>query len=387
MNVDNEKIRSIIVKSVLGTLTEEENFVLEEWFQENDRNRVLYQKLSSTVELKHKYKQYENIDVAGAFRRNQRRLYQNVPNRVLKRILPYAAVVLLLFGGVFCFLMNRSGEVREEVPVALSAGGKYAELILANGQKVDLHEGMEMKLRERSSNIQVKGNVVYYEENKDSVTLGEYNMIRTPLGGEYSLTLADGTKVWLNAMSELRYPVAFGEGVREVELKGEAYFEVEKNEGKPFIVKTDEFNVRVLGTSFNISAYLDSPLAHTTLCSGHVRINDRTNPGKEVDILPGEQLLFHRDNREISVREVDTDVFVSWREGFFQFDNNTVEEVFTILQRWYNIQVFYANVEVRQELFTGKLPRFDNLQIIIDLIERVSDLKIEVRGKMIYIDK
>ena len=355
MNADNEKIKRIIVKSVLGTLTEEENFVLEEWFQENDRNRVLYQKLSSTVELKHKYKQYENIDVAGAFRRNQRRLYQNVPNRVLKRILPYAAVVLLLFGGVFCFLMNRSGEVREEVPVALSAGGKYAELILANGQKVDLHEGMEMKLRERSSNIQVKGNVVYYEENKDSVTLGEYNMIRTPLGGEYSLTLADGTKVWLNAMSELRYPVAFGEGVREVELKGEAY--------------------------------LDSPLAHTTLCSGHVRINDRTNPGKEVDILPGEQLLFHRDNREISVREVDTDVFVSWREGFFQFDNNTVEEVFTILQRWYNIQVFYANVEVRQELFTGKLPRFDNLQIIIDLIERVSDLKIEVRGKMIYIDK
>ena len=387
MNADNEKIKRIIVKSVLGTLTEEENFVLEEWFQENDRNRVLYQKLSSTVELKHKYKQYENIDVAGAFRRNQRRLYQNVPNRVLKRILPYAAVVLLLFGGVFCFLMNRSGGVREEVPVALSAGGKYAELILANGQKVDLHEGMEMKLRERSSNIQVKGNVVYYEENKDSVTLGEYNMIRTPLGGEYSLTLADGTKVWLNAMSELRYPVAFGEGVREVELKGEAYFEVEKNEGKPFIVKTDEFNVRVLGTSFNISAYLDSPLAHTTLCSGHVRINDRTNPGKEVDILPGEQLLFHRDNREMSVREVDTDVFVSWREGFFQFDNNTVEEVFTILQRWYNIQVFYANVEVRQELFTGKLPRFDNLQIIIDLIERVSDLKIEVRGKMIYIDK
>ena len=128
-----------------------------------------------------------------------------------------------------------------------------------------------MKLRERSSNIQVKGNVVYYEEKKDSVTIDEYNMIRTPLGGEYSLTLSDGTKVWLNAMSELRYPVAFGGDLREVELKGEAYFEVAENKNKPFIVRTDEFNVRVLGTSFNISAYADSPLALTTLCSGQVR--------------------------------------------------------------------------------------------------------------------
>ena len=351
MNVDNEKIKSIIVKSVLGTLTEEENFVLEGWLQENDRNKVLYQKLSSAVELKYKYEQYEGVDVAEAFRRNQRRLRQDVPNRMMKKLLP------------------------------------YAEVILANGQKVDLHEGMEIKLRERNSNIQVKGNVVYYHKKKDSVMVEEYNMIRTPLGGEFSLTLADGTKVWLNAMSELRYPVAFGGDTREVELKGEAYFEVKKNEAKPFIVKTDEFNVRVLGTSFNISAYSDFPLAHTTLCSGHVRLSDRMNPGKEVDILPGEQLLFHRDSREMNVQEVDVDVFVSWRDGSFQFDNNTVEEVFTILQRWYNIQVFYANVEVRQELFTGKLPRFDNLQIIIDLIERVSDLKIEVRGKMIYIDK
>ena len=93
-------------------------------------------------------------------------------------------------------------------------------------------------------------------------------------------------------------------------------------------MKTDEFNVRVLGTSFNISAYSDFPLAHTTLCSGHVRLSDRMNPGKEVDILPGEQLLFHRDSREMNVQEVDVDVFVSWRDGSFQFDNNTVEEVF-----------------------------------------------------------
>ena len=277
--------------------------------------------------------------------------------------------------------------MREEVPVVLSAGGKHAELILANGQKVYLHEGMEMKFRERGSNIQVKGNVVYYEEKKDSVTIDEYNMIRTPLGGEYALTLSDGTRVWLNAMSELRYPVAFGGDTREVELRGEAYFDVAEDENKPFVVRTDEFSVRVLGTSFNISAYADSPLALTTLCSGHVRLTDCMNPGNERDLLPGEQLLFHRESRKMEIRNVDTDVFVSWREGFFQFDNHTVEEVFMILQRWYNVQVFYANAEVRQELFTGKLPRFDDMMIIIDLIKRVSDLEITVDGKVIYIDK
>ena len=167
----------------------------------------------------------------------------------------------------------------------------------------------------------------------------------------------------------------------------EAYFDVAEDENKPFVVRTDEFSVRVLGTSFNISAYADSPLALTTLCSGHVRLTDCMNPGNERDLLPGEQLLFHRESRKMEIRNVDTDVFVSWREGFFQFDNHTVEEVFMILQRWYNVQVFYANAEVRQELFTGKLPRFDDMMIIIDLIKRVSDLEITVDGKVIYIDK
>ena len=108
------------------------------------------------------------------------------------------------------------------------------------------------------------------------------------------MTLSDGTRVWLNAMSELRYPVAFGGDTREVELRGEAYFDVAEDENKPFVVRTDEFSVRVLGTSFNISTYADAPLALTTLCSGHVRLTDCMNPENERDLLPGKQLLFHR---------------------------------------------------------------------------------------------
>ncbi|MCQ4875522.1 FecR family protein [Butyricimonas paravirosa] len=387
MSADYEKIKGIIVKSVLGNLTGEENRELEVWLEESDRNKALYKKLSSSVRLRNKFDQYESVDVAKAFRANQWRMYRNASSRLIKKILPYAAVVFMLFGIIAYWYVSREKEVRREIPVALSAGGKQAELILADGKKIGLHEGMEIKLREKSSDIRVENNVISYDNKGEKVAVVQYNTIRTPLGGEYSLALADGTRVWLNAMSELRYPVAFGGGLREVELKGEAYFEVTKDEQKPFIVKTDEFNVRVLGTSFNVSAYSDDSLLHTTLCSGHVRLCDRKNPEKKVDLLPGKQVVFHRESRKMEVCHVDTDVFVSWRDGTFQFDNNTVEEVFTILQRWYNVRVFYVRPEARSEVFTGKLPRFDDMRIIIDLIERVSDLKIEVQGNVIYIDK
>ena len=387
MSADYEKIKGIIVKSVLGNLTGEENRELEVWLSESDRNKALYEKLSSSVGLRDKYEQYESVDVTRAFKANRRRIHRNASSRLIKKMLPYAAVVFILLGVAGYLHVSQEKEVRREIPVALSAGGKQAELILADGQKIGLHEGMKMKLREKSSDIRVQNNVISYENKGEQVVAVEYNTIRTPLGGEYSLTLADGTRVWLNAMSELRYPVAFGGELREVELKGEAYFEVTKDERKPFIVKTDEFNVRVLGTSFNVSAYSNDSLLHTTLCSGHVRLSDRENPEKEVDLLPGKQVVFHRESRKMEVCHVDTDVFVSWRDGAFQFDNNTVEEVFTILQRWYNVRVVYVRPEARSEVFTGKLPRFDDMRIIIDLIERVSDLKIEVKGNVIYIDK
>lgn len=387
MSVDYEKIKGIIIKSVLGTLTGEENRELEVWLEGSDRNEALYKKLFSSGGLRNKYDQYENVDVEKAFRANQRRIHKDASSRLIRKMLPYAAVVFVLLGVAACWYVSREKEGRREIPVALSAGGKQAELILADGQKIGLHEGMEMKLREKGSDIRVQDNVISYDNKGEQADVVEYNTIQTPLGGEYSLTLADGTRVWLNAMSELRYPVAFGGELREVELKGEAYFDVAKDERKPFVVKTDEFDVRVLGTSFNVSVYSTDSLLRTTLCSGHVRLSDRESPEKEVELLPGKQVIFHRESRKMEVCHVDTDVFVSWRNGAFQFDNNTVEEVFTILQRWYNVRVVYAHPEARSELFTGKLPRFDDMRIIINLIERVSDLKIGVKGNVIYIDK
>ena len=380
-----KELEEIIMKQLVSeTLSENEKVCFEEWYK-NPSHQEYFRKL---LKIRSGVMAYSVKDKV-----NRERAWNKVcPLRKIswvRQVLKYAAILLLpLCVGLFLLTWEQEKVQTVYVEPVIKPGGKLAVLTLSTGKQVELAGNVSAMSEQGAEISNSTDKELVYKQVGDMAPVEEvYNTITIPRGGEYKLVLADGTIVWLNSDSYIRFPVAFSGDKRQVELRGEAYFEVKKNEDKPFIVKTDEFNVRVLGTSFNISAYLDSPLSHTTLCSGHVRINDRMNPGKEVDILPGEQLLFHRDNREMSVREVDTDVFVSWREGFFQFDNNTVEEVFMILQRWYNIQVFYANVEARQELFTGKLPRFDNLQIIIDLIERVSDLKIEVRGKMIYIDK
>ena len=279
--------------------------------------------------------------------------------------------------------MNHKGEVREKVPVVLSAGGKHAELILANGEKVDLYEGMEMKFRERGSNIQVKGNVVCYEEKKDSVTIDEYNMIRTPLGGEYSLTLSDGTKVWLNAMSELRYPVAFSGDLREVELRGEAYFEVAKNAQIPFVVTTSAgIDVKVLGTKFNVASYENDEQVTTTLAEGSVEVGDEKG---SVRLKPEEQALFCKGDRSLRVQKVDVGMYLAWKDGKFIFEEQSLEQIMKQLQRWYEMSVFYTNEEVKQYTFSGDLKKYDDFDKIIRMLEEVSGIKISIKENCVVI--
>ena len=348
--------------------------------------------------------EFERVRRLTALEANKAKMWKQVQSRMnknsryqVKRYLKYAAIIVafVLAGGTWWMVKENPEEiisVELSETSMLSPGTPKAYILFSSGQRMDLttteHDTMIM---EKGMQVRVgsSGKISYIPGDSGSILKQEivYNTIVVPRGGEYKLELADGTLVWLNSDSELRYPVKFAGSQRDVWLKGEGYFEVSKNPEKSFRVVVDDMIVKVLGTSFNISAYADSPLALTTLCSGQVRLTDCMNPENEQDLLPGEQLLFHRESRKMEIRNVDTDVFVSWREGFFQFDNHTVEEVFMILQRWYNVQVFYANTEARQEVFTGKLPRFDNMMIIIDLIKRVSDLKITVDGKVIYIDK
>jgi hypothetical protein len=228
----------------------------------------------------------------------------------------------------------------------------------------------------RSAGIEDKTTV----DKKEGI---EYNELYIPKGRSYSLILSDGSRVWLNAESSIRYPVKFAKNERRVFIKGEAFFDVKHNPESLFIAETDDYKVKVLGTKFNVNSYSDESVVATTLVSGSVSVtNDDAN---EFVITPGEQFRYNRESRNIEMIKVDVDIYTSWTENKLRLDQMTLEDVFKILQRRYDIDVFYSNEEVKYEKFNGKVPLNDNLNIILDLISTVSNIEFQIEKKLIVI--
>ena len=223
--------------------------------------------------------------------------------------------------------------------------------------------------------------------NSDSVTSVnvQYNTLTLPRGTEYNIVLADGTKVYLNADSEIRYPVTFVDNKREVELKGEAYFVVAKNEQQPFLVRVnDQISVRVLGTSFNVTAYPDQKRIVTTLEEGSVQVEYGE---KSVNITPGEQAVYDKKNGYLKVKEVDTQLYTSWKDGYYKFSNATLEEIMETLTLWYDLNVFYVNPEVKNLEFTGRLKRYDDVKGLFKKFEDTGLVQFCLKGNNVVINK
>lgn len=375
---DLEKMVRMLVRYRLGELSADERAELEAWSRENGRRAAVLERLEDDGEVRRRLQLLDGVDVEKALERNRKLLRQRARRRGLRRWLPYAAAVAVL--GIGLTLLWRGEPAQRTEP------GRRAELILADGSSVRLGEETERVVRDGAHAVVVKGHDVDYTGGGDSVKAvgSACHIIRTPRGGEYSVTLADGTRVWLNALSELRYPVAFNGRERRVELKGEAYFEVARDEMRPFYVETGDWRVRVLGTAFNVQAYEEDACWRTTLCSGKVALEDRCS-SRVVAFSPGEQARCDRQSRRVEVAEVDPEVYMAWIHGEFRFDNTPVEEMFAVLQRWYRVEVFYMNADVRREVFTGKLPRFEELDTILDIIGRVSAVKCTVKGNTVFV--
>ena len=332
-------------------------------------------------------------DKAKMWKQVQSRMNKNSRYRV-KRYLKYAAIIVafVLAGGTWWMVKENPEEiisVELSETSMLSPGTPKAYILFSSGQRMDLttteHDTMIM---EKGMQVRVgsSGKISYIPGDSGSILKQEivYNTIVVPRGGEYKLELADGTLVWLNSDSELRYPVKFAGSQRDVWLKGEGYFEVSKNPEKPFRVVVDDMIVKVLGTSFNINAYKDRGNILTTLVSGKVDIQDMS--GKSLVVMSPNQQVDFRHGKISSVQEVDITRFVSWIDGKFYFNDMTLENIMSQIQRWYDIEVFFVDEELKSYPFTGVIRRDFTAGQIFEIIEKTTRVKFNVRGKCVTVN-
>lgn len=301
-----------------------------------------------------------------------------------------AASIILLVGLFVGRTINGVRDIHEEQELAKSVmqpGTSKAILMMADGKEVVLEQGQNLNilLNERVR-VATSNRGIVYEEHGKGVVTEEYNKLTTPIGGEYSLVLSDGTKVFLNADSELKYPVEFSDGKRIVDLKGEAYFEVHKDSLRPFIVRMNGAEVTVLGTSFNVNTYGDDGQIYTTLVNGSVRVSSVKNGQAEV-LKPGMQSVMDVQSGQLTVREVDVEPYVAWREGRFVFRAMTLDLIMRQLQRWYDFEVFYQNPELKDYEFRGVIKRDMDLDKVLSVIKVTTNVDFEVKGKVITIIK
>ena len=371
---------SLIKKSLLKDLSEEDRMKLE-LLLEDWQLREVYDQLSDPTYLKKQFMEYENYSGKKGYMVFRER--RGCARRV-NMIRWVAAVWVIVLGAMLWLTLGASGE-KEVPPVASKvspAGEKKARLILADGTEVEVSKTGAHVLKEEGVNIKYENGEISYETERVSTEI-VYNELEVPRGGECIITLDDGTKVWMNAETRLKYPVTFVGEKREVILEGEAFFDVVKNE-KPFIVKTSFGDVRVLGTSFGINAYADAPESYTTLVRGSVRVE--TGASDSLVIQPGEQVVTSKDGKMIR-QEVDVEEFVGWKDGIYVFREKHLGDIMKTLERWYNISVLFEEEELRELPFTGNLKRYDDINVFFDALTRTGDMKYRVDGNHVILYK
>nr|WP_295865786.1 FecR family protein [uncultured Chitinophaga sp.] len=281
-----------------------------------------------------------------------------------------AAGLLLLGSGTWLLTQPRQEAV---APLADKApGGNKAVLTLADGSTMALDSSGQQVIGQQQTTIRQSGGQLQYSVQARSAVTA-YNTLTTPRGGQFRVILPDGTAVWLNTASALRYPTAFNGADRTVELQGEAYFEVAANAAQPFRVKTATQEIQVLGTSFNINAYTDEAYTVTTLVDGRVKVN---TPGKDAGVVlePGQQAIAaHNGGQPLTVARTFAPDVIAWKNGLFLFDNADLETVMRCLERWYDIEVKY---EAKPDIhYTGQIARSQPLSKVVHMLEQTGQAR------------
>ena len=380
------EIARIIQKSLKGQLSELEERQLSDWRKVSGENERAFQRMISedfyTVGME-KLETYDYRVAYGRFlqkkyqRRRKRRFLISMA-RVAAVALPFVMAVVLYVG------LNREEEqtLRPSLASNILPGTSKAVLTLANGQMIPLgKETTDSTIITDGTQISASGSGITYADGGESEAV-VYNKLDIPRGGEFCLTLSDGTRVWLNSETSIQYPVVFGTKERRVFIQGEAYFEVAKDAKKPFTVQFMSSSVTVLGTSFNIRAYPEEKQSQTTLAEGSVRIY---SPGSSMLLKPGEQAEVKALSGEMVKKEVDVKTFTSWKNGRFVFEQEPLENIMRTLERWYDIRVIFRDEGAKRISLSGNLKRYGDFSQVMNMLQMTGDVRFELHGNDVYI--
>lgn len=416
-----DRVAYLVAGYIRQTLTEKEHDELDEWITTSDENQRLFEELTDPVNIERGLNEMEKVNAGAAMERIKSKIRFTDVKVVSgkKRWISYsaAASIILGIGLVIFFMANRktkTGKAEIVKTNVIKPGGNFAELILANGKVVNLYEAKNGLIDSTNGNEVLKSadGQISYENHSNAENV--FHVLKTPAGGQYSVTLPDGSRVWLNSLSSLKYPVSFSGTERVVELEGEGYFEIRPlpkplSEGEglktPFIVKVNGMRVEVLGTHFNINAYSDEPSVNTTLLEGKVLVSrgvgksgvgksgvgksgspdDRKSGVGSWELKPGEQARLI-ENGEFKIESnVDINEVVAWKNGMFQFKDAPIESVMRQVARWYNVEINYEGKPNHH--FNATIYRKEPVEKLLHYLEQTNEVHFRVEGKRIVVSR
>lgn len=384
------RIAELISGHLLNQLNATEIQELEYWINSAQANAVIFQKILNEDNLKKQGEVLNRLDVesdlletkVGLTFTERRRDRKHL--RLWSRIVAAASIILIVGVGLFFFLNQQKEEPIARYSNDIAPGVQSATLTLANGKQIKLTTASQGKLANESGVSISKssdGHLLYEVQDPAIAQKNEFNTLKTAKGETFQVKLPDGTLIWLNAASSLKYPVSFAKlKSRRVELSGEAYFEVAKDKNLPFVVESDGQQVQVLGTHFNVNAYADEPGTYTTLLEGSIKI---LAAGSTVVVKPGQQADF-KDGR-INIVEVTPDMAVDWKNGKFRFKNEPLASILRKISRWYDVEIDDQLDPKNMPTFTGSVSRLDHVSAVLKMLEETSDVKFQIEGKTIKV--
>ena len=403
-----ERIIALIIKEIMGELTPEDQLELEHWRGMSTENQLVYEQILSEENIQDAPIDFEMSErtKAPAMRRFRelRQAYRAAnsepPGRVRFFGRPYIRLVaatvifLILSIGTWLFWNEKSHHaMRVAEANDIAPGGSRAILTLADGRQIVLQQARKgnIAVQGRSQIQKADSNLVTYNSGIHNQPLAltpggkpeemQYNAIQTPRAGTFQVVLPDGTKVWLNAASSLRFPVSFDGNSRTVSLVGEGYFEVAKDRNRPFIVQVGRSQVKVLGTSFNINAYRDEPTLNTTLYEGAVQVSGAS--GDRV-LTPGQTAKIDTTTGGLQiVNEPDPTKEIAWKDHNFQFDNDSITYVMRQIARWYDVEIEYQAYPTKT--FYGEISMDNNVSDVLSALKASKGVNFRVEGKKIFV--